>query len=406
VALPSIEVDFVSADVPGDELHEVLRRAREAGPVVRARFAGLPAFLVTRYEALRAFFGDQERFPGEVVYEFATRPNIGHTFIDMAEPEHTTYRQLAMPAFRSRAVSRFIDAELTPLADELLDRLTDLHENGGHEADLATGFAHVLPFWSISRKLGLPRGSEERQRAWALAMLDYPADPDGALRASAEVTEFLRPTLAERRDEPADDVISGLLAGEYHGVRLTDDEIASHVRLLYAVGATTTSDALSTLLWRVVTEPGLLDRARAEPEIVPRIVHESLRTEPAVCVLPRIAPDGGEVGGVELPPSSLVLCGIAAANRDPEVYADPDRFDPDRAEGEILTFGFGAKYCPGSHLARQQLAAALDAVVHRLPGLRPVEVAEPHQAVLRRVETLRVTWDGLGLARLGRRRST
>lgn len=269
----------------------------------------------------------------------------------------------------------------------MLDRLADLDE-----ADLAADFAHVLPFWSISRKLGLPRGSEERQRAWTLAMLSYPADPGGALRASAAVTDFLRPTLAERRAAPADDVISGLLGGAYHGVRMSDEEGASHVRLLYADGATTTSDALSTLLWRVVTEPELLARARVEPEVLPRIVHESLRLEPAVCVLPRIAPDGGEVGGVELPPSSLVLCAIASANRDADVYTDPDRFDPDRAEGEILTFGFGAKYCPGSHLARQQLAAALEVVVHRLPDLLPVDVGVPHHAVLRRVDRLRVAW--------------
>ncbi len=355
--------------------------------MVGARFAGMPAYLLTRYEALRGFFGAQEQFPGEVAYQFTTRPNIGSTFIDMAEPDHTTYRQLAMPAFRSRAVSRFIDAELTPLADEVLDRLVPRGEG-----DLATDFAQVLPFWAISRKLGLPRGSEERQRVWALAMLSYPADPDGALRAAAEVTEFLLPALAARRAEPADDVISRLVVGDYHGVRLTDEEIASHVRLLYAVGATTTSDGLSTLLWRVVTEPGLLDRARAEPGLLPRIVHESLRLEPPVSVLPRIAPDGGEVAGVELPPMALVLCGIASANRDADVFSDPDRFDPDRAESEILTFGFGAKFCPGSHLARQQLVAALDAVAHRLPALHAVEVGEPVNAVLRRVERLRVTW--------------
>jgi cytochrome P450 len=111
-------------------------------------------------------------------------------------------------------------------------------------------------------------------------------------------------------------------------------------------------------------------------------------------VLPRLAPEGGEVGGVELPPMALVLCGIAAANRDPDVFDDPDRFDPDRDEAEILTFGFGAKFCPGSHLARQQLAAALDAVLHARRELRPVDVGPPRHAVLRRVERLRVSWSG------------
>lgn len=382
------ETDFALDDFRGDRLHELLRRAREQGPVVPVRFYGTPAHLITRYETLRSFFAAQEQFPGGVMYEFSTRPHIGSTFIDMDGPDHDTYRQLAMPAFRSRAVARFVDAELTPLADEVLDRMAP-----AGEGDLATGFAQVLPFWSISRKLGLPLGSEERQRAWAHALLSYPSDPDGALAAAAEVTEFLRPVVEARRAAPADDVISRLLTGEHKGVRFTDEEIASHVRLLYAVGATTTSDGLSTALHRLVTEPGLVARARAEPELLPRIVHESLRLEPPVSVLPRLAAHGGEIAGVELEPMARVLCGIASANRDPDVYADPDRFDPDRAESEILTFGFGSKFCPGSHLARQQILAALEVVLHRLPGLRPVEVGEPVNAVLRRVETLRVAWD-------------
>jgi cytochrome P450 len=184
-----------------------------------------------------------------------------------------------------------------------------------------------------------------------------------------------------------------LVAGEYRGVQMTDDEVASHVRLLYAVGATTTSDALSSLLWRLGGDPALNERAQDGADAIARIVHESLRTEPPVAVLPRLAPQGGEIGGVELPPMALVLCGIAAANRDPEVFAEPDRFDPDRSEPEILTFGFGAKYCPGTHLARQQLAAALDAVVQRLPGLSVTGPAEPEHGVLRRVERLPVRWD-------------
>lgn len=252
--------------------------------------------------------------------------------------------------------------------------------------------AQVLPFWSISRKLGLPRGSEERQREWALAMLDFPNDPDGAYAASAAVTEFLVPTLEERRRTPSDDVISRLLSGEVHGVRLTDEQVVSHIRLIYTVGAATTSDGLSTLLHRVLTEPGLLDRLVEQPDLVPAVVHESLRMEPPVSVLPRMALDGGEIEGVEIPPMAPVLCAIASANRDPDVYADPDRFDPDRPETEILTFGFGSKYCPGTHLAKRQMAAALAAVVERLPDMRLVHADDPVNAVLRRVESLEVEW--------------
>jgi cytochrome P450 len=391
VGVPDVEVDLYTDPLRGRALHELLAAARDAGPVVTVRFGGATAHLITGYEVLRGFLGDQARFPGEVVYQFSTRPNIGATLIDAPEPDHSALRQRAMPAFRSRAVTRFVDEELTPLAAEVLDRFEAAADVNG-VGDLAAGFAQVLPFWAISRKLGLPIGSEERQRAWALAMLSYPSDPEGALAAVAEVTDFLRPTLAARRREPADDVISQLLSGVGRDGGLDEEQVASHVRLLYAVGATTTSDALSSLLWRVAGDPVLLERARAGGDEVVRLVHESLRTEPPVAVLPRLAPDGGEVAGVELAPMSLVLCGIAAANRDPDVFADPDRFDPDRTESEILTFGFGAKYCPGTHLARRQLAAALDAVVHRFPDLRLVGHAEPEHGVLRRVEHLPVAW--------------
>jgi len=382
------QVDFFTDRLDGPELHVVLRQARDLGEVVPATFAGRPAYLLTHYNTLREFFGNQQQFPGEVIYEFSTRPNVGSTFIDLGAPDHDTVRQLVTPAFRSRSVTKFVDAELTPLADELLDQLAP-----AGAGDLATSFAQVLPFWSISRKLGLPAGTEERQRAWAHALLSYPSDPDGALRAAAEVGEFLAPTLAARRTNPGEDVISQLVTGEYQGLRLTDEQIVAHVRLLYAVGATTTSDAMSTLLWRVLTSPELTARATQEPEYLPALVHESLRTEPPVAVLPRLAPTGGEIGGVELPPMALVLCGIAAANRDPEIFTNPDLFDPDRPESDIITFGFGTKFCPGSHLARQQLRAGLAAVLTRLPGLKVTHTEPPRNAVLRRVETLAAVWD-------------
>jgi cytochrome P450 len=382
------DLDFMTVALPGAELHAVLREARRAAPVVDVTLWGQPAQLVLRYADLRDFFADHEQFPGGDIYQFHTQPVVGDTFISLNGPEHDQYRQLATPAFRSRATTRFVDSELTPLAHEIVDTFVDRGQ-----ADLFDVFVGVLPFWSISRKLGLPVGTEDNQRRWALQMLSYPADPEGALSAADAVTEFLMPALEDRRREPRDDVLSHLLNAEYDGVRLTDFEVVSHVRLLYAVGATTTSDSMSSLFWTLLTHPDLLDRARHDTELRPRIVHELLRWEPPVALLPRVAPRGGEIAGVPIPEGGILLAGIASANRDETVFDDPDRFDPDREQGELLTFGFGNKFCPGSHLARRQLLAALDVVLERLPNLRLVDADPPSGGILRRTEHLEVAWN-------------
>lgn len=385
--MPVTAIDFMTAALPGAELHDALRELRHQGPVAEVTMYGQPAHLVTRYADLRAFFADQEQFPGGDVYQFHTEPVVGRTFISMNGKEHDQYRILAMPAFRSRATSRFVDTELVPLANELIDTFVDRGE-----ADLFTELVGRLPFWSISRKLGLPVGTEEHQRRWALQMLSYPSDPQAALRASEAVTEFLMPTVEDRIREPRDDVLSHLLHSDHDGMRFTTEEVVSHVRLLYVVGATTTSDSMSNLFWTVLRDPELLDRARADADLRARIVHELLRWEPPVALLPRVATHGGEIGGVTIPAGGMLLCGIASANRDEAVFAEPDRFDPDREQGELLTFGFGNKFCPGSHMARQQLEAALGVVLERLPNLRLVAADPPSGAILRRTERLEVAW--------------
>ncbi len=386
----SSELDLALFTASGEDLHDVMADAASQGPALRATFLGRPALLLTGFATLREFFARHEDFPGGEIYQFATKPHIGSTFIDMDGAEHDRYRQLAMPAFRSRAVAQFIDSDLVPLAHEVVDSMLRRAHNSDrpHHVDLATDFAQVLPFWAISRKLGLPVGTEERQRAWALALLSYPTHPAEALAAAKEVTEFLRPTLAERRAHPANDVISTMLLAERDGVRLDDEQVSAHVRLLYAVGATTTSDALSTLLHRIIAQPSLAERLRTEPEYTDRVIGESLRTEPPVSVLPRLATSGGHLAEVDLPAGTLVLCGIAGANRDPQHFIEPNRFNPDRSEGEVMTFGFGQKYCPGTHLARQQLKAAVTVLLQRLTEVRPVDCRPPAGAVLRKTNRL------------------
>jgi cytochrome P450 len=384
--------DLGTAALPGQELHRHLAAARSLPGLASGTLLGMPVRLVTRADDVRALLLDDEEFAGGATYQFQVEPVVGRTFISMDGPDHHLYRRLATPAFRSRRIRRFVETELEPLAHEVLDGFVD--DGGG---DLVERFARVLPFRVISRKLGLPRSSETQQRRLALQMLSYPATPEVALAAAERVGELVAPEIAAARGRPEeqdDGVLAGLVRASQDGVHLDDEEVASHVRLLYAVGATTTSDGMSNLLHHVLRRPELLRRAAVEPDLIPRIVHEVLRVEPPVSLLPRLAVQGGRLGGETVEPGTLLLAALAGANRDPALVGDrdPDELDPDRPESQILTFGVGSKFCPGAQLGRLQLETALRAIVERLDDLTLVDTTEPAGAVLRSTSSVVATW--------------
>jgi cytochrome P450 len=260
-------------------------------------------------------------------------------------------------------------------------------------ADLVVELCRVLPFWAITRKLGLPRGGDERMRQVALAMFGQRFATVAPDVAAAEIATVIQPELDRRRADPGDDVLSRLVTAERNGQRLGDEAIINHVRLLFAVGATTTADAMANLLWLALSVPGLWELARTDPDSHAAIVTEALRLEPSVVVLPRRADHGGTVSGTTLPPGGLVAVALAAANRDPDRFVDPDRFDPRRRPVDLWSFGFGAKYCPGTHLARQQLAVALAVAAERLGDPELVSSDGPQGGVLRSTACLEVTWN-------------
>jgi cytochrome P450 len=369
-------LDLVSAELPGRQLHDLLGAARRTPGLSPTTLLGQPALLVTRYADLKAFMVDEDSFPGGPVYQFQVEPAIGRTYISMDADEHVAVRRQATPAFRSRPVSRFIDDQLTPLAHEVVDRFA-----GRGEADLVAELANVLPYWAISRKLGLPVGSEDKQRAVTRALLAHVADPEGARRAVAVIDSIVRPVMEQRRREPQEDVLSQLITAG-----MDDEQVLSHVRLLYAVGATTTSDAMSNLFALVLPQPDLHEVP------VDLLVSESLRLEPPVAVLPRLAVHEAVVGETVVPAGTLLLAGLAGGNRDPEVFTDPDVLTPGRDEAEVLSFGVGPKFCPGWNLARSQLAAALTVVLERLPGLTVVAADDPRGAILRSTPRVIARW--------------
>jgi cytochrome P450 len=387
-------IDFAIDELPGQELHDALAAFRRRGPVTRARFLGLPAWIITGHAALAEAFRDTRRFPPHLMYRIGIEGAVGRTFISMDEPDHQVFRRLATPAFRSRAVASYEREGLESLAHELVDRFVE-RSDASAEADLVEAFAARFPYLVITRLLGLPREREDEFHAWALALLRFRNDPESAAQAGRELTAFLAPVVEARRRDPRNDVISELAHAEVEGRALSDEEIYSHVRLLFPTGGETTHGTLGNLIYALLTQGDAWERVRDDPTRAQGAVEEVLRWESSIAVLPRMScGDPVDFHGAEIAADSWVLFAIAGANRDPEVFAAPDRYDIERPCDRALTFGPGPKSCPGLHLARKNLTVAIQVLAERLPDLRLLDEqsAVPRRSVLRSPDVLRVRW--------------
>jgi cytochrome P450 len=383
---------FVSAhdfalDVPG--FHDELARLRQDHPVAFVPFHGTSAYLLTRYADVEQAFLDEATLPAEAAYRLHSEPVMGRTLQCMTGKEHTRNRALVFPAFRARLMPGYVEPILAPLAHRLIDQFA-----ARGRADLVAEFTKQYPFTVITRLLGIPPRNEGDIQRWALALLSFPWDPDNALAASREFTAYLQPIVARRRQEPGDDLISLLATAEVDGEHLSDEEIFSFVRVLFPAGADTTYLGLGSLLYALMTHPDAMERVRRDPDSRRLAIEEALRWEPPVSVMPRFAPVDTEQFGPLIPAGNHVLFGIAGANRDPSVFPEPERFDIDRVNKGTLTFGFGMHFCVGAHLARAELAAALEVFLERRDDLRLDEGA-PTRMVgsgLRGPDTLPVTF--------------
>lgn len=393
MALTPETADFAFDPMPGDEMHALLREYRNRGPVQPTHFMGLDCFILTEHASLDRAFRDEVSFPGHRMYQAAFEPAIGKSFISNPDPNgHLALRKLATPAFRSRAVSRYAQTGLASLAHELVDNLGDRSE-----FDLVSEFTARFPYLVITRLLGLPRDREEEFHEWALGLLTFREDADRAFRARDALSEFLAPVVAARRSNPQEDVISALVTSEVDGRRLTDDEVFSHIRLLFPTGGETTHGSLGNLLFALLTHEGEWQRLVEDPTRILGAVSEGLRWETPIAVLPRMSAQAPvEFEGTKIPGDSWVLFAPAGANRDPAVIDEPDLFDPGRKQPPNLVFGRGPKSCPGLHLAERNMEVALGVLTERFPELTLIdrESAIPRRTVLRSPDALKVRRTG------------
>jgi len=313
-------------------------------------------------------------------------PGLPLSFINRDPPEHDRLRDLAMRPFGPPCSPGWIEGMRPWLAEVttgLIDKLS-----GRSPVDIVDDFAYPLPVTAICRILGVPLEDQPRFHVWADAIITTIDPTTGTFeerirrrqQVNVELGQYLGELADARARQPGDDLISGLLTETGpHGPMSREDVLATGSLLLVA-GHETTVNLITNGMLTLLRHPDVLDRLRREPGMVTGLVEELLRYEPPVQMRTNRATLADiDVAGVTIPAGSPLALVLAAGNRDPGRFPDPDRFDPDRTDNEHLSFNSGIHYCFGAPLARVEAQVALPALARRLVNPRLVSDPPPYR---------------------------
>lgn len=377
-------------------LYEELRRT----PV---RLLDDGTYVVSTYHEVRSLANDprlsndtRNRAAG-----YARRANAGDTnlppsFIFTDPPVHDRLRDTINRPFGPPHSPRFLDslrADLAKVVTELLDAF-----EGKDQVDIVEDFAYPLPVTAICKVLGVPREDESRFHGWADALassLDPQAGEAGLAKgqqARQELGDYLAGLIEAKRRHPGPGMLSALAPD------MTPADLEATAVLLLVAGHETTVNAITNTTLTLLRHPDVLERFRKEPELAVPLIEEVLRYEPPVQFVPwTTALADIDIAGTTIPKGSPVWLMLAAANRDPKRFENPDRFDPDRKDNEHLGFYTGIHYCFGAPLARIELHLAVPELFRRVTFSGLLQDPPPYRAnaVLRGPRHLPVAIEGL-----------
>lgn len=355
------EVDFATAPLP--DLHEVLAELRRREPVSPIRFAGKPTWLFNDHATVSAFVGSDHPLSAPAAYEPLSLTTVGRVLPTMSGRQHQRNRAVVSRVFFPGRMREYAESLFAEEAQRLADGLKD-HER----VDLVTHFTRVYTFNNIARILGLPREHVVRLQGWADRLMRSFADVPDATAAGQEMADYLMPLIRARRTEPRDDVISLLTEARIDGEGLSDEEVLAFCRNLFPAAIDTSTNSLGSLLRHVLQDRALWRGLAADRPLRERAVHELLRWEPPLVMIPRRCAEDLEVGGHRLAAGDDVRLCITGANDDPSVYPDPRAFRIDR-EGPHMTFGHGEHFCLGTQMAKRVIEKGVEVLAGRYPEM-------------------------------------
>ncbi|MEU9338936.1 cytochrome P450 [Streptomyces sp. NPDC048290] len=370
-----------------------------AGPLPRVKLPyGEDAWLVTRYADARLVLADHRFSLAAGVHRDQPRmrplSTSGVGLMSTDAPEHTRLRQVVARHFSVRRVDQLTD-RVQEIATELMDRM----EEKGPPGDLVQDYAFPLSITLICDLLGVPEGDHRKIQEWLDLMLAHRVSLEAFVAESEAFVAFLGELVELRRREPGEDLLSALVRAQDEEERLTYEEMFELAAELLTAGFVTTYNQISNFSYLLLRRPEWMSRLRENPDDIPVAVEELLRYVPMPNGLNfcRYALEDVELGGVLVRAGEPVLVDMSAANRDPEVYRDPESLVLDRKpEAPHLSFGHGAHFCVGSRLARLELQVAVRTLLERLPGLKPAvpeeELKWKAEAMLKGLYELPVMW--------------
>ena len=376
-----VSYDPTSAAILSDP-YDTYDRLRAKDPVHRMRL--INGWVLTRYEDVDMVLRDHRRFSKDDGREDEYRSMLHHD-----PPDHTRLRSLVSKAFTPRAVR-----ELHPRVQRIVyDLLDDL--DGRDRFDLIESFAFPMPVTVIAEMLGVPAQDMDRFKHWSndVSLTIEPSLRDDQIRRVERATEelygYFESIIEERRREPQNDMITALLNAEDEGDKLTHEELLGTLILLLVAGNETTRNLIGNGVRALLKNPDQLQRLRDNPDLLDSAINELLRYDSPVQLDGRLVHNDVEVAGHRIRAGQRILCSIGAANRDPSVFAEPDKLDIGRNERSHIAFGRGIHHCLGAPLAMLEARAAFSAILGRFSHIELAE--EPvyrEQVVLRGVEEL------------------